>query len=50
MLTLWIDHGLGPFTLDYRYIIVPNVNVESMPSLIKRYDEEQIFSCVSTNK
>ena len=49
MLTLWIDHGHGPYTLDYYYMIVPNVSLESMPSLIKQYDEEQVFACTSTN-
>jgi hypothetical protein len=47
--TVWIDHGLGPYTRDYSYMIVPNVNVESMPEVIKRYDNEQIFSCISNN-
>ena len=49
MLTIWIDHGLGPYTLDYNYMILPNVSLESMPALIKQYDEEQVFSCISTN-
>jgi chondroitin AC lyase len=48
-LTIWIDHGRGPYTLDYRYMILPNVSLESMPKVIKQYDEEQIFSCISTN-
>ena len=26
MLTIWIDHGLGPYTLDYNYMILPNVS------------------------
>jgi chondroitin AC lyase len=50
VLTIWIDHGLGPFTaLDYNYMILPNVSLESIPALIKRYEEEQLFSCLSTN-
>jgi hypothetical protein len=50
LLTIWINHGRGPYTLDYGYIIVPNISLELMPTLIKQYDEEQIFSCISTNK
>jgi hypothetical protein len=50
MVTLYINHGLGPYTnLDYNYMVLPNVTLESMPSLIKRYDEEQVFACTSTN-
>ena len=50
MLTIWIDHGLGPFTsLGYNYMILPNVSLEFMPALIKQYEEEQLFSCLSTN-
>ncbi|CAF1461432.1 unnamed protein product, partial [Didymodactylos carnosus] len=50
MLTIWINHGVGPYTLDYGYIILPNVSLQSMPSVIKQYDQEQIFSCISTNR
>ena len=49
MVTLTLNHGRGPYVLDYNYMVLPNVSVESMPSLIKKYDEEQIFSCISTN-
>jgi hypothetical protein len=49
ILTIWINHGRGPYTLDYNYIILPNVPRESIPALIKQYDEEQVFSCISTN-
>ena len=50
MVTLYIDHGRGPFSnLDYNYMILPNISVESMPSLIKKYEEEQVFACISTN-
>jgi chondroitin AC lyase len=49
MITLWINHGIGPYTLDYNYLILPNVSRESIPALIKQYDEEQVFSCISTN-
>jgi chondroitin AC lyase len=50
MLTLAINHGRGPFNnLDYNYMILPNVSLESMPRLIKQYDEEQVFACISSN-
>jgi hypothetical protein len=51
MVTLYIDHGLGPYMLEYgyNYMILPNVTLESMPSLIKKYEEEQVFACTSTN-
>ena len=49
ILTLYINHGVGPYILDYNYMIVPNVSVESMPTLIKKYDDEQVFVCQSTN-
>jgi chondroitin AC lyase len=49
MLTLYINHGVGPYTLDYNYMILPNVTLESIPTLIKQYNEEQVFACVSTN-
>lgn len=49
-LAIWIDHGRGPYTLDYRYMILPNISRESMPAIIEQYDNEQIFSCISTNK
>lgn len=49
MLTIWLNHGKGPYTLDYNYMIVPNVSLEAMPTLIKQYEQEHIFSCVSTN-
>jgi chondroitin AC lyase len=49
MVTLYINHGRGPYILDYNYMILPNVTLESMPSLIKKYDEEQVFTCTSTN-
>jgi chondroitin AC lyase len=49
MLTLAINHGVGPYTLDYNYIILPNVSLESMPRVIKQYNEEQVFGCISTN-
>jgi chondroitin AC lyase len=48
-LTIWLDHGQGPYTLDYRYMILPNVSLESMTTVIEQYDEEQVFSCISTN-
>lgn len=49
MLTIWLNHGRGPCSLDYSYMILPNVSLESMPALIKQYKEEQVFSCLSTN-
>ena len=48
-LTVWIEHGRGPYTLDYQYMILPNVSLESMPKVIEQYNEEQVFSCISTN-
>jgi len=47
--TVWIDHGLGPYTRDYSYMILPNVSFTSMPELIQRYDNEHLFSCISNN-
>ena len=49
MLTMWLNHGKGPYTLDYSYMILPNTSLESMPVLIKQYEEECVFSCISTN-
>ena len=49
ILTLYINHGVGPYTLDYNYMLLPNVSLESVPTLIKKYDEEQVFACISTN-
>ena len=48
MLTISLNHGIGPYTLDYSYMILPNVSLDSMPAIIKQYDEEQVFSCIST--
>jgi chondroitin AC lyase len=48
LLTLAINHGVGPYTLDYNYMILPNISVESIPRLIKQYEEEQVFACIST--
>ena len=50
LLTIWINHGIGPYTRDYNYMILPNISRESIPALIKQYNEEQVFSCISTNK
>jgi hypothetical protein len=49
IVTISINHGLGPYTLDYNYMILPNVSLESIPAIIKQYNEEQVFSCISTN-
>jgi hypothetical protein len=48
VLTMWLNHGIGPYILDYSYMILPHVSLESMPAIIKQYDEEQVFSCIST--
>ncbi|CAF3381979.1 unnamed protein product [Rotaria sp. Silwood1] len=48
--TVWLDYGIGPYTRNYSYIILPNVNVEFMPELIKRYNNDHIFSCISNNE
>ena len=47
--TVWLDHGVGPYTRDYSYMIVPNVDVQSLPQIIQRYESENIFSCFSNN-
>ena len=39
----------GPYNLDYNYMILLNVSLESMPRLIKQYDEKQMFVCISNN-
>jgi chondroitin AC lyase len=49
MLTVYISHGVGPYILDYNYMILPNVSLESVPVLVKQYDEEQVFGCISSN-
>jgi hypothetical protein len=36
----YINHGLGPYTLDYDYMIVLNVSLESMPSLNTKCNEK----------
>ncbi len=35
VLTIWINHGVGPYTLDYNYMILPNISRESVPVVIK---------------
>ena len=48
--TIYINHGRGPFTdRDYSYMILPNVTLESMPTLVKKYDEEGVFTCLLLN-
>jgi len=48
--TIYINHGRGPFTdRDYNYMILPNVTLESMPTLVKKYDEEGVFTCITIN-
>ena len=49
-LTIWIDHGQGPFTLDYNYMIVPQISLETMKTLVQTLEEEQVFACTSSNK
>ena len=50
MVTLYINHGLGPFyDHDYNYMILPNVSLETMPTLIQKYKEEEVFACMSMN-
>jgi chondroitin AC lyase len=49
MLTVYIDHGIGPYTLDYYYMILPNISRELIPALIRQYNKEQVFACTSTN-
>jgi hypothetical protein len=50
MLTLAINHRRRPFNnLNYNYMILPNVFFESMSRLIKQYDEQQMFACISSN-
>lgn len=50
MVTIYISHGMGPFlNRDYNYMILPNVSLESMPALIKKYEEEEVFACVLMN-
>jgi len=43
---------IGLFTLGIliSIMILPNVSRKSVPTVIKQYNEEQIFSCISTNK
>ncbi len=49
IVTIAINHGVGPYALDYNYMILPNVSLESVPAVIRQYNEEQVFSCVSNN-
>jgi chondroitin AC lyase len=49
MTTVYINHGQGPNKLQYNYMILPNVSRESMPTLIEQYNNEKVFSCISTN-
>ena len=44
-LTIWIDHGPGPFTRDSSYLIFPEVTLPSFPALIAEYAKEQVFFC-----
>jgi len=49
-LTIWLDHGRGPFVLDYNYMIVPQISLETMKTLVQTFEEEQVFACTSSNK
>ena len=48
-LTVWIDHGLGPWTSNYSYLILPHISLAAIPEVIEQYDEEHMFSCLSTH-
>ncbi|CAF1070525.1 unnamed protein product [Didymodactylos carnosus] len=50
MLTVWLNHGLGPYILAYRYVMLPNVTASEIPHLVNRYVEAQVFSCISSSK
>ena len=43
--TVAIDHGRGPYTRDYSYIILPNITADSMWKTIEDYTDEKIFAC-----
>ncbi|CAF1004732.1 unnamed protein product [Adineta ricciae] len=47
--TVWIDHGMGPYIRDYNYMILPNIDLESVLTRIELYKTDQIFTCISTN-
>jgi len=50
VLTIWINHGRGPFTsMHYNYMIVPTVSLTNVSTLIEQYQQEQVFSCQSSN-
>ncbi len=49
MITLYINHGRGAHNLNYNYMIVPNISLESMPALVQQYNDERVFACISTN-
>ncbi|CAF0844429.1 unnamed protein product [Rotaria sp. Silwood1] len=49
MLTIQVNSEIAPYTLDYIRMILPNVSPELMPALIKKYEEEQVFSCILIN-
>ena len=44
---IWIDHGIGLFTHDYNYAIVPSIIRQSLPQLISIFENEHIFDCIS---
>ena len=48
-LTIWIDHGLGPWTSNYSYLILPHIALVMVPEVIQQYDGEHVSSCLSTH-
>ena len=48
VLTIWIDHGVGPSSSSYRYLILPHISLAAMPGVIEQYEDEHVFSCIST--
>ena len=49
MTTIYINHGRGPYTLSYIYMIVPNVFLASMSTLVQQYNDDKVFACISSN-
>jgi chondroitin AC lyase len=49
-LTIWIDHGEGPWTSNYSYLILPHISLATIPQVIQQYDDEHVFSCLSSHR
>ena len=49
MTNIYINHGRGPYTLNYTYMIVPNVPLASMSTLVQQYYDEKVLTCISRN-